>query len=693
MKKIVMTLCAVLVVFNTLCAQSGNWTDEGNYDISWYNDSEQSFTLSTPQEVAGIAVLAQNRKSLQYKTIYLSADIDLSAHYWVPISSLSGNIEGNNHTISSMYISGEYSTAGFIAVSGSDFIQNLRFNRCQLNIRFNTSGYQFGIGGIIGTHNLTSSNSLLLSNCHFNGEIRIEASKGNLLAGGILGCIYGKSKQPEIKECSNEASLQIICPSYIPSDSYTNNMIYAGGIVGACFSIIQEGTRLPGCKITKCRNKAFIDVRHKYLGLGHSNLCIGGIAGYTDSDLSDCLNQHTITVKDTTTNGTTRIGGIIGEVNDLSTSIITSCVNEASLSCSQQGSQLPPSIEIGGIVGNKSGEEILVVNSENRGEISAISNDGDVKAGGIAGTQFFGYIHACANHGSIIANSIRNKTLYFIECNSGGIIGNMGGGTIINSFNTGSIISATKNNRNASSQANAGGIAGILYDGSTPTTSPTIANCYNTGTIRTNGVNYYPKSYAGGIVGWTYSSTLTNNYNVGSVTAQSSQSKSYISAGGIVGYKEKDMNNTPSDILNNYYISSLVTPWKNLLGTDKTEIEMQTPGFAELLTEWSKRYTGIPEAFTWEIHKEENASFPVHINPLEPPSSIEKPRTENIQFLQISVLEQIIQITSPVTQEIQIYSLQGYPIRHVLLPAKVTVTIEDLLPGIYLIGQQKVIIN
>lgn len=117
--------------------------------------------------------------------------------------------------------------------------------------------------------------------------------------------------------------------------------------------------------------------------------------------------------------------------------------------------------------------------------------------------------------------------MYFIECNSGGIIGNMGGGTIINSFNTGSIISATKNNRNASSQANAGGIAEILYDGSPPTTSPTIANCYNTGTIRTNGVNYYPKSYAGGIVGWTYSSTLTNNYNVGSVTAQSSQSKSY----------------------------------------------------------------------------------------------------------------------------------------------------------------------
>lgn len=91
-----------------------------------------------------------------------------------------------------------------------------------------------------------------------------------------------------------------------------------------------------------------------------------------------------------------------------------------------------------------------------------------------------------------------------------------------------------------------------------------------------------------------------------SVRLQPSQAnpKVIISAGGIVGYKEKDTNNTPSDILNNYYISSLVTPWKNLLGTDKTEIEMQTPGFAELLTEWSKRYTGIPEAFAWEIHKE-----------------------------------------------------------------------------------------
>ena len=36
------------------------WTDEGNYDISWYSADATEFTISTAQELAGLAYLVNN---------------------------------------------------------------------------------------------------------------------------------------------------------------------------------------------------------------------------------------------------------------------------------------------------------------------------------------------------------------------------------------------------------------------------------------------------------------------------------------------------------------------------------------------------------------------------------------------------------------------------------------------------------
>ena len=38
----------------------GKWTDEGNYDISWYNETDTEFVLYTAEELAGLSSLLKN---------------------------------------------------------------------------------------------------------------------------------------------------------------------------------------------------------------------------------------------------------------------------------------------------------------------------------------------------------------------------------------------------------------------------------------------------------------------------------------------------------------------------------------------------------------------------------------------------------------------------------------------------------
>ena len=57
---LILTLCLSLMVTGAWAAEpslEGNWTDNGNYDISWYNDTDSEFTLSDAADLAGLAVL------------------------------------------------------------------------------------------------------------------------------------------------------------------------------------------------------------------------------------------------------------------------------------------------------------------------------------------------------------------------------------------------------------------------------------------------------------------------------------------------------------------------------------------------------------------------------------------------------------------------------------------------------------
>lgn len=133
---------------------------------------------------------------------------------------------------------------------------------------------------------------------------------------------------------------------------------------------------------------------------------------------------------------------------------------------------------------------------------------------------FFGYLKDSVNvHDLKITDAAITSSSNYV----GGIAGDIINGSINNCSFAGSVTSSKTGGY-------AGGIAG--YMGNTNTTTPTIQNCANYGTIS--------GSYAGGITPYAkYSAGIKNCYNTGTVTGTLTGT---IRAGGIVGQL---MNNTP----------------------------------------------------------------------------------------------------------------------------------------------------
>ena len=108
------------------------------------------------------------------------------------------------------------------------------------------------------------------------------------------------------------------------------------------------------------------------------------------------------------------------------------------------------------------------------------------------------------------------------DCYAGGLVGNSSNNiTITDSYATGNV-KASDNNLYSSY---AGGLVGNSSN------NITITDSYATGNVTASSNNN--NSYAGGLVGYSWSSTITDSYATGNVKASSSSSAE---AGGLVGF-------------------------------------------------------------------------------------------------------------------------------------------------------------
>ena len=432
-----------------------------------------------------------------------------------------GNIEGNGHTISNLYINRNSMNQGFIGRCDgtSTSIQNLNLT----NVNINTSGYS---GAIIGEYYGTK---LVVKNCKISGNINCSSA-----IGAVVGYIY--NAEAEILNCINEATI--------------NGDNYAGGLIG----YISQGTTT----IQDCANIANINGTYD----------VGGIVAFTSLPTIEITNFYN-TGK---INGSAYIGGIIGRAGG--TIKISSCYNTGDVTADvNSGGNYS-----GGIMGtNQGGNQIEIQNCYNTAIIK-----GKIDVGGICGDAQKTNILKCYNTGNVIGTDVAvggisgnygnislcyNKGDVTGRYQIGGIIGCLSNNKIENVYNLGKITSNYKNG-NSNSSAYVGGIVG--YD----SWKGNIKNAYNLGEVKDESpsIGYI---YAGGIVGYL-SGTIENTYNLNKITYKNEEITNK-NVGAITGYKSDT-----ADLSTSYYLKGTYSAGTGT-GTDASQVKDTEAEMKELM--------------------------------------------------------------------------------------------------------------
>ena len=218
--------------------QSNWWTSEGNYDVSWYDESRTEFTISTPEQLAGLAYLVNTYHQFRGKTVTLANDIDLAEHLWVPIGRyfissrwqsqafFAGTFDGGGHTIHNLnvnikiysYIDPEVSGLFGLATGA---IKNVTLAE-DCAVRVTATGSQFvqvgGLCGVLGGNYIT--------NCHNRAYIEARSLFGNIFAAGILG--FDNPYNP-VYNCSNANDVVGVS---------TWGFVYVSGLVAANAKVV-----------------------------------------------------------------------------------------------------------------------------------------------------------------------------------------------------------------------------------------------------------------------------------------------------------------------------------------------------------------------------------------------------------------------------------------------------------------------
>ena len=235
------TLTAFLLIAAAATAQVWN----GSIDADWYNEVETEFTLTTAEELAGLAQLVNNgTETFENKTITLGNNIELNntegwetwdeattgLNTWTPIGTFTnqfkGTFNGDNHTISGVYISGTSDYQGLFGVLGSGGeIKNIGVEASYIK------GKDY-VGGLVGNNDGTVSNS------YSTGTVSGEYEVGGLVGGnqGIVSNSYstGTVSGSDYVGGLVGSNRGIVSNSYSTGTISGNSMV--GGLVGMNFS-------------------------------------------------------------------------------------------------------------------------------------------------------------------------------------------------------------------------------------------------------------------------------------------------------------------------------------------------------------------------------------------------------------------------------------------------------------------------
>lgn len=281
---------------------------EKEYDLSWYKEEEEAFTISNLREMYGFALLSQEN-NFKDKTIRLGNDIvvnegkafewaqgkNLPIMPWFVVGSqgmpFAGTFDGQGHTISGVYYKAFTDCAGvFASAAYGSTIQNLKVKNCfidasgdkerryvggvigatkgNLDTIYSDSivhcdGYETGgIVGYVNYHDPALETVQKINNCWFNGRV---AGASLRRAGGVIGTVTyqtgGLDCHTEISNCLNTGT--VISERINSSDGFGG--MYVGGLIGYVWGGFQLDVR-------DCLNVGSIAVQY--------NTYVGSFIGY-----------------------------------------------------------------------------------------------------------------------------------------------------------------------------------------------------------------------------------------------------------------------------------------------------------------------------------------------------------------------------------------------------------------------------
>ncbi len=201
---------------------------DGSVDTSWYNGSYTEFTITTAEELAGLAELVNSGNSMSGKTIYLGNSIDLAGLEWTPIgqnSYFSGEFDGNYHIIYNLTITSQKRYAGLFGQTSNATVSNVGLKNVNIDVSY--SGNWTAIGALVGYHS-----GGVTSNCFMEGSVKV-SNNDQIPTGGLIGILVSG-------ELYNSYAISTV---YVSSSRYTR----AGGLIGATGWYHSETVRIENC--------------------------------------------------------------------------------------------------------------------------------------------------------------------------------------------------------------------------------------------------------------------------------------------------------------------------------------------------------------------------------------------------------------------------------------------------------------
>jgi len=293
-------------------------------DITWYNSSETSFTITTAQQLAGLARLVHSETDMAGKTIKLGNNIALNdtanwrnwetvppANSWMSIGGtindkfFSGTFDGGGFVISGVYINSLSDSQGlFGAVGKSGVIKNLGVTASYIKGSHSAES-PIGIGGLAGLNTGT------ITDCYASGNITGTAANGSI--GGLVGVNYegtitNSYADGDVSGVSHSVggllgnnNAGTITNSYAAGNVTGGASLAVGGLVGYVFS-----------------NSTIINSYATGNVAGDASLVVGGLAGY----ISNSTITNSYAAGNAAGGSSTAVGGLAG--SSIS-GIITNC--------------------------------------------------------------------------------------------------------------------------------------------------------------------------------------------------------------------------------------------------------------------------------------------------------------------------------------------------------------------------------